>query len=319
MRTCRAMQWIRLCIAVVGLVLQHACEETSIASCEALGSDTGSTRNLIQWGLHKTRTASSKAHISDVISLLPSEASRTLASMDFKDCGIVGSASILNGKGHGHDIDAHGTVIRMNRLPVSKYAEDHGRRTDVLMVNHWEQRHGKVALMGPSRKHCGGSPACAENIDCTKGGVNCNFRALITRGWDGCNRAGKYCKGVLEELHRVWGAAPFAVGMQHPNISAAAGKLLHKTIPTTPSTGFQALITFAPICDSVTLYGMAGGSKTADNHKEEKQHSFTMEHLLIERLASGLMFQHDWPKARLGPNLSTSWLQEHMGSIKLVK
>merc|ERR1719215_2584345 len=52
----------------------------------------------------------------------------------FDRCAIVGGASTLEGRGKGAEIDAHDTVIRVNRIPTTQFQEDFGLRTDVLFA-----------------------------------------------------------------------------------------------------------------------------------------------------------------------------------------
>jgi len=71
--------------------------------------------------------------VSDVLRPLPKASD--YCPQSFGRCALVGGSSSLNGSGHGVEIEAHDTVIRVNRLPHPKHFVDVGRRTDVYFVN----------------------------------------------------------------------------------------------------------------------------------------------------------------------------------------
>jgi len=71
--------------------------------------------------------------VSEVLRPLPKASD--YCPQSFGRCALVGGSSSLNGSGHGVEIEAHDTVIRVNRLPHPKHFVDVGRRTDVYFVN----------------------------------------------------------------------------------------------------------------------------------------------------------------------------------------
>ncbi|CAK0872648.1 unnamed protein product, partial [Prorocentrum cordatum] len=54
--------------------------------------------------------------------------------LPMKRCALVGGSSILHDRGLGPEIDAHDTVIRVNRLPTPAFFADWGRRTDIYFA-----------------------------------------------------------------------------------------------------------------------------------------------------------------------------------------
>lgn len=277
--------------------------------------------------LHSVKPRSQrKAQVFDVLNFKLFESNETMhsvAAFSFNRCALVGSGRVLKGRGHGQEIDGYDVVIRVNRLPTPEYFADFGQKTHILFANHWEQEHGNISLMSSSRdrrelRSCH-SPVCSHSIDCSKGGVDCPFEAMVFRGYTGCNtNGGQYCKKLMSKLRSVWGRAPFPIGVQHPNITAAVDRFRYVNLQILPSTGLEALVTFAPICHSLTVYGMAGDELTVDGHAMEVKHSFALEHHLLDKIADGHMSLHDWPKFKARPGRSVYWLRQHMNNIKVV-
>lgn len=60
-----------------------------------------------------------------------------------------------------------------------------------------------------------------------------------------------------------------------------------------PTSGFMAITTFAPVCDTVTLYGFSSrgkGKGSADGHIiERNRHDYELEHQVTARIMSGKM------------------------------
>merc|ERR1712037_639012 len=59
--------------------------------------------------------------------------------------------------------------------------------------------------------------------------------------------------------------------------------------PGLPTTGFFALLTFAPMCESIDVYGFGRGERTADRHRMNlfNVHHLDAEHRLLDRIVSG--------------------------------
>jgi hypothetical protein len=166
------------------------------------------------------------------------------------DCCIVGSSDILNGAGRGNEIDSHQTVIRVNRLPTDEFLQDFGRRTDVIALNRLLSRRHSLQLLGGEYLDC---------IDAAVGEASCDFRAVVL-------------KEVDENTAGSWLRAPFPVGVQDQSIRQVAGELLQGVIP---STGFTTVLTFVPLCETLTLYGFGPGKGTADGHVFKTQEEAT--------------------------------------------
>jgi len=110
------------------------------------------------------------------------------AQLSFNNCALVGASPILNGAGHGADIDSHDTVIRVNRLPTPEYADDFGKKTDVYFANLLIARQGKTVLMGGEETSCKDSsqPACNYKFVVLKAlKPTADEWALSLKYWDG--------------------------------------------------------------------------------------------------------------------------------------
>lgn len=67
-----------------------------------------------------------------------SMASSLIENMSSENCLIIGSGPSISGCGLGGYVDSfNGDVIRVNRLPMSKYKRDYGSRTDILFTCKW--------------------------------------------------------------------------------------------------------------------------------------------------------------------------------------
>ncbi|XP_051917103.1 alpha-2,8-sialyltransferase 8B [Hippocampus zosterae] len=77
---------------------------------------------------HSTTNISENLH-----RLLPSVS--PLKNRHYRLCAIVGNSGILLNSSCGSQIDSHDFVIRCNLAPVEEYADDVGRRTDLVTMN----------------------------------------------------------------------------------------------------------------------------------------------------------------------------------------
>merc|ERR1712232_1458732 len=59
-----------------------------------------------------------------------------------------------------------------------------------------------------------------------------------------------------------------------------------------PTNGMQAFFTFAPLCNTLNLYGFEGGS-TYDGHPLGADHNVHKEHALLDRAARGELVKSD--------------------------
>jgi len=255
-----------------------------------------------------------------------------IASRQLGSCAIVGSGDALVGARLGEQIDSHDTVVRVNRLPTEAFVADFGKRATILFSGKYLEKQPQVDLMG------GGS------LDCSLQDNPCGLEALIVKGpVSPEGRSGISC--IVMKMMRmpewphlpacwytftsVWARAPLAVGSQldslgwttvnfpvferHRERSWLEYFLKGPTKSRTyASTGFFALLTFAPICDSMSLYGFRSktpgrSDATSDGHRPTVNHGgFLFEHALLRRLVNGSVGKEDFP-----PNAVGTWLMGH--------
>mmetsp|Transcript_9396 Transcript_9396/g.17020 ORF Transcript_9396/g.17020 Transcript_9396/m.17020 type:complete len:490 (-) Transcript_9396:66-1535(-) len=172
----------------------------------------------------------------EFISFLPE---RTLkAKLD--SCALIGSSSILNEKGTGPTIDRHDTVIRVNRVPVKGESKDFGARTDIFVGNcrSWQDPTVVTSVKGV-RFRC--KKACPKvqllKWGCQKAFINPKTMnsSLVT----GTLKRSTYA--VIKYLHLFQNRHGQAV----------------------PTMGLHAFLTFAPLCNHLTLYGFGGATTSA--------------------------------------------------------
>lgn len=187
-------------------------------------------------------------------------------------CALVGSSSILSGEGHGPDIDKHDTVIRVNRIPTSEYFADFGSKTNIFFGNVYVWKKGHIQLFGGAYKEV------ARNHS----GL---FSSLVMNSWKPPPN--------WREISQVWNQAPYPVG--HPANWVMEFAFHLKAAHPLPTAGLFALLTFAPICDYVQIYGFGGGLETVDNHTMNlyHKHDINAEHALVDRIANGTVTDSD--------------------------
>jgi hypothetical protein len=266
---------------------------TLISVKESVGNlaQTGAQHlgHLPDGGLAAPTTASAApCHARETIDLPTdknTELHVSLMEEKFQRCALIGASPLLNGTGHGHDIDSFDIVIRVNRVPTEKYYKDFGQRTDILYSNALEMYSGEVTLMGNgddvSKHRCGGA--------------QCDYLAMVFRGDYGCD---------FDKLQKAWGE-DFVLGCTTRNVTKAAyGFQLLESVE--PTSGFMAFLTFAPLCHEFVLYGFSGDG-AIDGHTEWKGHSLYYEHQLLHWIEEG-----DWDKIELPE--SREWLLNHLPS-----
>lgn len=202
----------------------------------------------------------------------------------FDDCALIGSSAILNNSRRGPEIDTHGTVVRVNRLPTNKYYADFGKRTEIVILD-------KKLSMAKTIQHLGDTHL-TQGFQCEATEKQCsNFSVIITT------------VGIedTDERHKIqgeWAHAPVPIGEISP-----LPHLVADGIPTmenvVPSTGFKAFLAFASVCNKLTVYGFGGTKKTADGHKvvvasADENHDFELENRIIDKIANGTMRYSDW-------------------------
>jgi len=167
-------------------------------------------------------------------------------------CALVGSSAILLNRSLGDEIDGYSAVIRVNRIPRKSTWPDMGRKTDILFGNcrsWYDLKEGKnmVPTLGGKRMHC------TKQSFCPKTWV---LKHCV-------NRFGPF-SFEPEELRRLW-RTPIG-RMKVPVLTAAdrSARDFDSYNTAAPMTGVYAFFTFAPLCDSLTVYGFGGGKASID-------------------------------------------------------
>jgi len=276
----------------------------------------------VRAGTNET-AATIKPTLSDVIQ----EVSPYAPGLVLQRCALVGASSNLVNRGFGKEIDEHDTVIRINRLPISKYMLDFGGKTDVFFAHDKNvQASGfSVQYMDGKWKDCGRVP----------NRTNCHqIRAFI---WNNLWRD-QWVERYRAALRDTTTDDIF-IGATKLKMGCIANILLNnnvrfpehweKTRWRWMSTGFSAFLTFGYLCRSLRVYGFSGlGSADSDHGTAARAveiHNYTKEHEIMDRLVSGTLgaIQHNAggdPCAREGE----MWLKTHlarfgeMGRIEIV-
>eukprot|EP00747_Dinoflagellata_sp_TGD_P212905 gnl/TRDRNA2_/TRDRNA2_85937_c0_seq2.p1 gnl/TRDRNA2_/TRDRNA2_85937_c0~~gnl/TRDRNA2_/TRDRNA2_85937_c0_seq2.p1 ORF type:complete len:319 (+),score=13.81 gnl/TRDRNA2_/TRDRNA2_85937_c0_seq2:37-993(+) len=226
----------------------------------------------------------------------------------FGRCALVGSGQVLKGKGHGHEIDSHDTVIRVNRLPSGPLMQDVGNKTDVYFGGAVAEQDDLYLETGIVVTYLGGS-----KVLCKYNETKCSFDIVFNDGllWLRRNLS-THRAPPFEDMYPRWHPhwkpprSSFSISHQAEDVYEFVNKLYRRkwkgtsrNFPkakngTYPSSGLQAFFTFAPICESITLYGMAGQDATIDDHQVlATSHDLDFEHILINQTVSG-----DFPHAQ---------------------
>merc|ERR1719215_2345850 len=231
--------------------------------------------------------------------------------MRFHRCALGGSSSKMNGAGLGKRIDKHDTIIRVNRIPTSKYKKDFGSRTDILFSGAVSEAHPRFSKKGfQYKKMGGGHETCSFKAGKDK--KRCPFEALVMKGSDYPEVKKRWEQQYpVEEKGWQPSSSVFPVGYQ----SDATNSLAFAMCKKRPTGGFQAFLLFATICDSLSLYGFSGGL-TADKHAMSSLHDLSDEHALYKRIADGDNFGDDAEMKPFGGLLQR--LQQRRSKIKIV-
>jgi hypothetical protein len=200
----------------------------------------------------------------------------------FKDCAVVGSASSMLGSGKGPAIDAHDTVIRVNRVPTEEFWSDFGQRTDILFTSAMSDERPAFIKTGQryTKLGRGGKALCPFVSDSSL--EPCPFKSLVLKDADEKTRWEK----LYPENSAGWlpNASQFPIARE----SRIAGSFIWQLVDgKRPTTGFHAFLLFTALCDRLSLYGFSGKS-TADGHPiKERFHNVTREHEIIAQVAAG--------------------------------
>lgn len=245
-------------------------------------------------------------------------ATNTMGTANFsfaspKRCALIGSSASMTGKGRGSEIDAHDTVIRVNRLPTVDFFPDFGKRTTVLVGNRLMLTQG-VPVMGMSSPEGGGNATgtpCASGacglLDCRKGGSRCSFGALVF----------KREMEDFDQLLQAWKEAPFPVAATAKEVRIAAKSMLKGR---NPSTGFVAFLAYFALCEELHVYGFDGSFATADGHVTNTVHTLDLEHFIMHLIVDGKLGAaagKEWtqPWEEFQPDkaaVAVNWIQENL-------
>jgi len=183
----------------------------------------------------------------------------------FRKCAIVGTSSKLLQQSWGDEIEAHDTVIRINRLPTEDHYVAVGRRTDVYFVRHNHAREGGFN---------GILPGTGEQRLCTyrrRLPGPCNISMLVMGGDVSKAKFHQYVRdassfrwedNLLPNLREKGFKSfvfprndPLPVSSQSKDVAAAAFMLQSPHEGKEPSTAIHGFLTFVSLCHSVTAYG----------------------------------------------------------------
>jgi len=228
-------------------------------------------------------------------------------------CALVGGGDGMVGRKRGAEIDRLDTVIRVNRVPMKQHYEDFGRRTDVYFADaHHFHPDGKYEYMviGDGGTH----PCNYSRANDAK--LRCPFSALVLKGSDSPEK-GKLWAERFPEESPGWrpSGSKLPIGHQSEGVNVAAylfAPLYHNYLLVwtrkRPTNGFHALLTFAPLCSSLRLYGY-DGLGTADGHVIGRSHDLETEHLMLKQMVAGQLPGAEWQIGRNAPTGASLWLR----------
>jgi len=221
--------------------------------------------------------------------------------------------------GFGPAIDAHDTVIRVNRLPTQSDAVDFGSKTSVYFTGHVKEKKVTFSESGITAQYIGGSTEACSIAN----GSGCPFASLV------------FNKPLHREARLVidfWNGSSFAWGQATPEAQQGAVDIFqqrwnwarkpNRSDILEPTSGFTAIVLFVPICERFTMYGF-GGSGTADGHPLHAiKHDVTKEHDLMKEFVDGRFMNEHRPKLGRFPSellLQCVVAKSKAGCIKHVK
>ena len=235
-------------------------------------------------------------------------------------CALVGGSRSLKGSRYGGAIEALETVIRVNRLPHPRHFADVGTRTDIYFVNtlskfdrlatrlQWENG------VDPQSRSCDHALESCEHfmsgpkMIVFEGAPFDDFwrvgnvpRTRPPRNQRAVEAAKKSIKNFPQNRTVPFPGAHPVAHQSHalhffehnlPVVPYKFDQTIDRRIndrvaawgySSKPSGGLKAFLTFANLCDSLTLFGFGGDNRSLDGHAEIG-HSFHVEHAFYARL-----------------------------------
>jgi len=218
---------------------------------------------------------------------------------EFKKCAIVGSSGILLEQTLGDAIDAHDTVVRVNRLPVANLTAHVGSKTSILYGNIVSDR---VSLLQKAYYKAESftnvpDPLHHDRLQCPyiyDNATNpCNFDNLVLNS--GMLDIGVRWRDVFPEDAPGFRPDKSVFPIGHQSLKAMdAVRVLEEFVfqygkkgRKRGTSGLHALFTFGPLCEEVDMYGFGGSHKySVDAHKSNgKWHNYDVEHSFMDNLA----------------------------------
>jgi len=152
----------------------------------------------------------------------------------YRNCALVGSTASLSLLGRRPEIDAHHTVIRVNRLPTPEAYIDLGDKSDILFQNLSNTRDVAKGQQGFRWDHVQFSQWILESP------CDSSARAELETAVMPFANKSKFAVGIQKQVH-----ADLICAMRDA----------HGDPPKT--TEFYAFIIFSQICDYLEIYGFA--------------------------------------------------------------
>lgn len=196
---------------------------------------------------------------------------------EWNRCALIGGSSHLRKKNLGAKIDSYDTVIRVNRISSPEFFKDFGKRTDVLFIGPINNGIPMISWAGQLYRQMGSNDILLCDFK-----ESCPFRALVLKGE-------RPVRGNWDLIHPVgsigWKPprANFPIAYQDGDLNQFVWDLMQGILPT---TGFQAILTFSLVCNTLDVYGFTG-KKNADGHVVSKKHNLTREHELQRIIFGG--------------------------------
>ncbi len=201
----------------------------------------------------------------------------------WRSCAVVGnSGNALLGKGHGARIDAHDAVIRLNLAPLEGHREDLGQATTVSFVNGW-----KLHSCASAEGACACWDHYREGKDVFV--VAYPIEAEHMKDGEGCKRANSDKFHLVTDGFKtfsndiVYHYASERIKRNFPQEMWAQLAEERRKVKLHYSSGFQAVLFAASLCEEVSLFGFGKGvGEGAGAPGETDQHHYFESETLHE-------------------------------------